>query len=93
MPPMPARRRKRTGHDTLRDLADAPRSLRNIAAFPSTMSFPAQGDADTIGQDDLHRWAFAIDEILNFKTWKGFAWLLGAAAAGYMVGLVMGLIL
>jgi len=87
MPPMPARSRRRTGHDTLADLQDAPASLRNSATWPfGRMAFPDDGDPQLIGRDDLLRWANAIEEITTAPRWKAYAYLAAAFLAGLVVG-------
>jgi hypothetical protein len=92
MPGPPANYRKRTGHDTLRDLADAPASLRNLAMFDvrgeRAVTFPPTADDNTISQADLHRWADAIEEILDFPQWRAKLLLAGAVATGALAGAV-----
>lgn len=80
----PGPARKRTGHDTLRDLADAPGRLRAMAdaAAPGTFD-PAA----------LHRWADAVDEILDFPPSRAWVLLAAFGATGMLAGAVLVMVL
>ena len=84
---------KRTGRDTLNDLADAPVRLRVLADWfdvkDNTDHPMAPLAADRRVQADLRRWSWAIDEILSFKMWKAYATLAYACGAGFAVGVFM----
>lgn len=78
----------------LRDLADAPASLRNLSEACRTGDVNLwpddQADDERITHADVHRWADALDDILKraegFEPWK--VWLM--AGVVFLVGVLAG---
>ena len=82
---------RRTGHDTLADLRDAPNQLRLLADWHDARDDLKSPDLSEIHhevQDDLRRWADAIQEFLDYPIAGGYLLLAAVTAVGFFAGVV-----